>query len=432
MLKEEGRNLKDAPVETIFKNLTSDIYNASWNVAWTGDKIIRMMSYHNLRARGYSARDAAEQAALAHADYADVPAPTRHILGVPFFTPTFQISMAKWFAGMYSAPFKIPADVVRAVRGGDKEKTKLNKDLLLTMGAATMTALWYARDYVLTDKLGWEKEEFNRKYKKLIKYEEDGKIIEKEVVLTLSDPTNIPQKYYYTFIKNKPGMTKSEQIAKYGKFWLHPVLKIGADLKDNKKPDGAMIMNPFHSGPRQMLDAGKYIARNTFRLYGDLLAEDNETKKEAFAALKKSGDHWANQLFRPIAFVYLRDPEVERVKYRVNALYTKFIKTLKEKPPATKDELAKMESVFMKQINELEENIKDTEVKEYIKNRGKSAEDIIKKYSVSVTGKKMSRKEAEEAIEKAREKKPRGRGLAGIPDIKGDIRRDIRKSIKGD
>jgi GGDEF domain-containing protein len=427
MLKEEGRQLKKKPIQTILKNLTTDIYNASWNTAWTGDKVIRMMTYHNLKARGYSSQQAAELAAQAHADYADVPAATRHAANIVFFTPTFQVSMLKWFASMYSAPFRVPVRLAKqAIGKGDK--TKLARDLILTQSAATMTAFWYARDYVMTALLGWEREEFNRKYKKLVKYYDPKikKMQQKEVVLTLSDPTNIPMKWYYTFIKNKPGMTKSEQIAKYGRYWLHPILKIGADLKDNKKPDGSMIMNPFHSGPRQLLDAGKYIGRNVFRLYGDLLAEDNETKADAFRVLRLSKDHWANQLFRPIAFAYLRDPEVERIKFQVDDLYNKFIKTLRDKPPTSRQELERVEKMFEKQMGEMEDRLKDLEMRKYIQKRKEKATDISGHYKTSIKGVKMSRSEAADALERAKEEE---KDKGGIPDIKGELRREIRKAI---
>lgn len=344
-IKAEAKRLKENPIRIL-----SDTYRASWGLAWSLDKTLRMMSYNHLRSRGFSPKMAAKLAAEAHADYADVPVKTRKALNMALFTPTFQISMGKWFAKMMMSSLRMPYTTAKAKRTGEgTEEAKADRHRAMSL--ATVIGLLGAMDYVLTKKMGWKREEFARRYTKPVE-DKDG--TEKQAVMTLSNPINVPQKYYYTFLKAKPGYTKAEQWSKYGRYWLHPVWKLAADLKDNRKPDGNPIANPFTPPSKQAIDMARYTAAHTFAMYSDLIEKTKDTKAEAFQALKKHG-HWMDQLLRPVTFAYLRQNESRQVQRKINSLNMTFGRVLRDEH-VTMKELKQSYKEYMRQLDVLEKN----------------------------------------------------------------------------
>lgn len=373
MIKFEFGRLKENPARAL-----ADIYSASWNTAWFGDKILRMASYNVLRNQGLSPRDAAKFAAEAHADYAGVPTKTRKTLNKVLFTPTFQISMLKWHTKMFLSALRTPASTVGRITGKKIGET-VGKDWIRAASFASAMGMLMAMDYGLRKGLGWKREEFGRKYKKDVKYiDEKGKEQEKQVVVTLSNPINVPLKYYYTFVKPKPGMTKSEQIAKYGKYWLHPLLKLGLELSNNKRPNGDPIANPWTSPSRKLIDTSRYVAANIFSMYRGLIDEPENTKREALETLRKAGDNPFNQILRPIAFLYTRQAQDKRIATRAQRVLTDFNRDLVDRPPRTKKELETMYNNLLKVFDGLEKEAVNFETKKIVlQSRGKAMRDSL-------------------------------------------------------
>lgn len=366
--KNEIERVKSDPVKAVLGDLMripKDLYSASWNTAWWGDKIIRMSSYNAMRDLGFSARDAAQLAAEAHADYAGVPVKTRKALNKVFFTPTFQISMLKWYANMSTSAAKVPLKTLGATLG--KKQDKIGNDILRTASLATALGILAAMDYGMRRALGWEREEFARKYTKTVKYtDEKGKEQEKEVVVTFSNPLNVPLKYYYTFIKPKPGLTKTEQISKYGRFWLHPLYKMTLELGQNKRADGTPIANPWSSTGMQAVDVSRYMASQMFSMYRGLIDESENTKEEAYRTLKKGGANPFELMLKPITFMYLRQPKEEAIKRRASRVIVDFSRALIDRPPRSKKELDTMFNKVNSVLDDLKERAVTAEAKEVI------------------------------------------------------------------
>lgn len=418
-IKFEAKRLGENPLR-----IFSDIYSASWNMAWYGDKIIRMATYNSLRNRGYSPKDAAEMAAEAHADYAGVPKRTRKILNRVLFTPTFQISMMKWHANMAASTLKMPIHLINKLRGKEADP-KAKKDLIRAASFATAWGILYTKDFSMKKFLGWESEEFCRKYTKDIEYyDEENKKVKKQVVTTFSNPLNVPLKYYYSFVKPKPGMTRSEQIGKYGKYWLTPLLKLADNLIRNEKANGDKIANEWSSPPRQFLDILKFSSSQIFAMYGDLLEEKDETKKEALNSLKKAGSNPFEQMLGLINFFYVREDPDAYIPRRSKRLTTDFFRSLVDKPPTSKDQFKDMYGRLEKQLDELYEKVLDKEAKDIIKQSKEKAKINFDYVNVQISeGEKFTKEEIEKALEKAKNKDKK------FVNPKTELRRELRKAI---
>ena len=358
-----GKNLALAPVRAL-----KDLYRASWATAWAGDEAIRMASYLEMRKRGFDPREAAQLAAEAHADYAGVPARTRRAANRVLFTPTFQISMMKWFGKMMTGTAKTPKHVVD-VLAGKGVSPEARRDMQNAASMLTAVGALTAGDYALTSLLGWEREEFGRKYKK-IATDENGE--EKEVVVTFSNPLNVPLKYYHQFVRTREGMTKPEQIGRYGQFHLHPMWRIGGSVLTNQRPNGDPITNPWAGPVDNAVETTRFMAGQVIAMMRNLVDEPDYTKSEAFKLLNQNDGKALDQMFKYYAFAYIREPEDVRYKYRVQGLVRRFTEHLRKRPPKTAAEMDALYERLDKDLARIQESASKTAIQRSVaQTRGK-------------------------------------------------------------
>jgi len=406
--KGYGENIVKAPFRAL-----KDVYRASWATAWAGDEAIRMASYLEMRRRGFDPRTAAQLAAEAHADYAGVPSATRKVANRVLFTPTFQISMMKWFGKMMTSTAKVPKHVVNAM-AGKGVSPEARKDI--ARGASMITAVGslLAGDYALTVLLGWKRDEFGRKYTKDV---EDEKGEKKEVVVTFSNPINVPLKYYHQFLRSREGMTKFEQIGRYGQFHLHPMLRIGGSLAKNQRPNGDPITNPWAGGVANTIETTRFIAGQVAAMVRNVVDEPDYTKSEAFKLLRENDGKAMDQVFQAYAFAYIRQPEDMRYKYRVQGLTRRFTEQLRKRPPKTKEDMDRLFARLDKDLVRIQESSdKETITRDIAKARRKQQK--AGKIAVKIIDK--SGKFGDEEYEEFKERKSKlgRRGPPSIPSFK--------------
>jgi hypothetical protein len=288
------------------------IYNISWDMAWKGDAMLRMVSYKALKKRGFSDREAAQMAALFHGDYASVPPQTRKFLNKIFFTPTFKVAMGKAQAEMTKSAvdsfikygqFKLPDNRTRTMAAG-------------LVGA--LAANW-AKDMLLTN-LGFERDQWGRRYYREVETDEGPK----EINVTMSDPTNVLLKYMQSTYGEIADFNPSEKTL-YGRIIggfrheVHPALKIGLiEMVTNEKWDGTRIYSGNDPKWRQGLKSLEYFAGQVVPLMqlagvGDRDQPDQEIIKEDFGAA------W-DKISRLVVYPYVSEPRISRAKHMVRQI----------------------------------------------------------------------------------------------------------------
>ncbi len=286
-----------------------DIYGVSWNTAWYLDRAIRSISYEFLIDRGLSPREAAQTAALWHADYASVPPRLRRMLNHVFFTPTFKIAMTKLYANLVSGAIK-SANVF------DLSHIKNKSTRLAAKGAIAIVAVNAGYDLIMKGQ-GFEKEgleDWGVKYFRTVDTDEGPR----ELVIPISHPANLLNKYIGRIIKAaKPGGDPFvDQVVRSFKWEINPVWRLLAfDLRENRQPDGTPIYREGSSTPKKGLDILKYLTGQIVRLTA-MVHASKEDEKVRKAAIKEFG-LVASTLMRPFTGRYLRRIGAERSKFRI-------------------------------------------------------------------------------------------------------------------
>jgi len=389
-------------------NLIKDVYNLSWHFAWEGDKYVRFTTYEYLRDKGYSARDAAQVAAQAHADYASVPPKTRKILNKLFFTPTFQICMGKFYGKMLESAFKLPKTLGKAFTG---RMTNVDRKHLAYAGALLTTAGINIGVDLLMKMNGWDDDQWGRKYVKRVQTD-DG---EKEVVVTFSHPANLPLKYYYWFLKKRDDMSIGEQEFKGLSYLMHPVYKIAINIAKNERTGGGQITNPFNPLPIQLLDFSRYAFGEIVKITKPLVDEPETTQKEAAKALYKNSDKIWDFAIWPFVFMYQRNPVERRVIYKLQSLKSDFTKSLRASSPKDLDRYIELSSEFKTRVENLKKQVENKLSEEEMKHAFDLAEQYIKSKddAASVSFEKIKGGEKEsfyELLKESQKKKKKSRG----------------------
>ena len=344
----------------LLPRITRDIYHGMWFTAWKGDQILRMASYNVMRKQGFSPQDSARLAAEAHADYAGVPKASRKTLNKIFFTPTFQISMMKWAARQMMAPAKVAtAQLKKAMGKNTSIDTKIEVQRSLTL--LTSMAMLGGMHYLITNLLGWETEEWGRKYKKEVTDPDTGE--KKEVVVSFANPINVPLKYYHQFIRRRDGTTKPEQIAKYGQFLIHPMYRLLINIAQNKRPNGEPIVDQFDSPAKVAIDWSHYVSGQMVTLYREILDKPETTEAKAFKLLRENDQPKLDQAMRTIAFGYVRGEESNRVKYKTTRMFQQFSSGLRQNPPKNVKQLESRYNRLLKTLDRFEKEAKTDELR---------------------------------------------------------------------
>ncbi|MCP4638855.1 MAG: DNA cytosine methyltransferase [bacterium] len=383
----------------------NDIYTASWNLAWVGDRILRLQSYHVLRDMGMSPREAAQTAAEAHADYAGVPVRTRKVANMILFTPTFQISMLKWHTKMLMSVARAPLKASAKLAGWNVDSPG-KREWVRMASLITAAGALHASDYIMRMLLGWDREQYGRKYKKTIT---DSRGDDKEVVVSFANPLNVSLKYYYQFVKGYPGTTKLQQIGRFGQFSLHPIPRLVLQAAQNRKGNGEQIVNPFDPGAKQLFDFSRYVAGQIFGLYRGIIAEGEDSKREAVNELKRAEKNPYSELLSLVAFFYMRDSEDIRLKRRAQVLMAQFTSSFQDRPPKTQRDLQTKYNNLLKALDSLEDEADSEEIKRTVK---QTRERALSHQAIASGILEESGEFGVEEIERFREEKAKSRSTA--------------------
>lgn len=304
------------PLETL-----KEVYETSWNIAWmVGDEPLRMASYKSLKADGFSPAEAAQIAARGHADYASVPPKARRILNRVFFTPTFKITMGKFHKEMF---IDTPAKLIKNTMKGEKMTPR--EKVMLKAAASTIGVL-VGYDQMMTKVLGFERDQFARRYYREVETTDDnGKTVKKEVVVTFSNPANMFLKYAQ---RTWGSFTQKNENPWYSlwmqnKWEIHPVHRtlydiIAYDEESAQKADKMgrdMIWHPADSQLTRRIKEVDYALKNFIAITKtmDEPLQDKKTK----AVLDKEIGTVIRHMIQPFTFSYVRGTKEDRARYDV-------------------------------------------------------------------------------------------------------------------
>jgi hypothetical protein len=332
-----GRLLEAAKQPPI--GLLKELYAPMWNAAWWGSDLIRMVSYHHLRDNGYSAREAAQLAAKAHGDYAGIPPQTKRVLNALFFTPSFEIAMGKWYASMLASYYKAARKMFETTGKINERWGRVPKSIKAMMaGVVALAVVNFASDYNMKQ-MGYEPVPgfWGLKYRRKIQTKEG----EKEMVVTLSSPSNRVLQYYSLAQRMFDPTTTDPVIARIlqaTKFKFHPVWRVGAELAWNQGPDGEPIYNAFDSSHDRNLAILRHVTRSSIRLYG--MFDAHEVNQEQEAEIRKSMGEVVYWGLRPFTFSYLRGNADQRAAAKINNIKEELMNTFRDKREApTREQL---------------------------------------------------------------------------------------------
>lgn len=302
--------MKGNPLEGLAGKSLKGAYRISWHTAWYLDNMVRQVSYRVLRAKGWSAREAAQTAARAHSDYASIPPATRKVLNKIFFTPTFKLTMTKFFSEMALSGPKIALEAMRTGRMGRRGKIMLNA------GVATAGIL-AGIDYYMQHQFaggGWKRDpyQYGRRYSKKIMTERG----EEELVFVLGIPPNLPIKYTARAITAWKSGHFLKSFLDQNKWELHPIWRVAYDIAKNEDADGLPIArrDPLIGTLDKLWYAGSNIVAMT------KLISDAGESVEARKIFAKEIGKINGQLLRPFTFVYLRETLDKRTSFRMQRL----------------------------------------------------------------------------------------------------------------
>jgi hypothetical protein len=305
---------------------------ASWNMAWKMDKGVRLYTYQYLRKSGLSQRDAAQTAALAHGDYAGVPASARKKLNKLFFTPTFKIAMFKAHKAMAEGLLQ---NVTRQYKGDNIKTRRAKRAIHAAIGLMLINSSF---DLLFTS-LGYEREEFGRKYRKTVVTERGLE----DSVITWSTPVNLMIKYGYRVKRLLERMTGKDpkvgepfvNFLKEFSYELHPMFHTGLQVLDNRRFDGRRVYDEISE--TKSLDAGLYVMGQIAPVIPDMVnaafGQRASSKTRASKILEESlrrkigSEYIAKALelaSRAMLFTYQTAPPHGRLAYQQTALREAF------------------------------------------------------------------------------------------------------------
>lgn len=301
------------------KKVVLNIYRASFETAWQLDQMIRMGSFDLLRKKGFSVREAAQMAAKAHSDYASVPASTRRMLNIPFFTPTFKLTMGKFYGTMMKDAAKYGKNL-GGVLGKVDPKTKVFAGAL---AGTVMANLAY--DQLMTQGFKMKRDEFGRRYTKDVETEQGTK----ELTITMSSPINMWQKYVFRAIASRsPEVAKPwVRFFEQNKWEIQPIFRVAYEIGTNNNGKGDKIYSEFDTPPVATIKSLRYATKSIVRLFG--LVDRDPSDKEGIETFKKEYGKLTEILLRPITFMYMRSPETKRIGYKIKAVQNRFNKQLR-------------------------------------------------------------------------------------------------------
>jgi len=299
------------------------MYQASWDMAWFGDSVIRQMTYNFLKAEGISTQDAAQTAAKFHGDYASVPPATRKTLNRFLFTPTFKIAMGKLYYEMAKSPIEWAINKAKGKKTSDQKR-------IYAIGALGTVAVNLAFD-ALMNSFGFEQDEWGRKYKKVVQTEEGPR----ELVLTWSSPSNMIQRYLFkvTGAADPAQENKIKKFATSLSYEITPLIKNTYAVIANDKGGGEQIYSEFDTPLVQTAKLAVYALTSSFQILkvamGDSFTESYSTQ-EANDILNRDLNMFWNFMRNAFAFSYTRSTEDRRKAAQIMAKARRFSQEMRK------------------------------------------------------------------------------------------------------
>jgi hypothetical protein len=289
-------------------------YNAIHHMAWLGDEYTRFVAFNQLRQKGHSVEDAARLAAVMLGDYADVPAKTRKYLNYVFFTPTYEISMMKFWGKMAKAGMN--ADVWGSILTKDPQY-KAQRRMIYSLGSSA--TMLYGIEATMRS-MGWEPDEWWRKWTKRINTPAGPR----EHVIVWANPANVHVRWFYTFwniMGRDPGnlQTVPERILAAFRLKMHPLWHAMYQLGiENRSRGGEQILYAgdsfWNNAKRTLLYSLNLVAPVLTALYGKATGKhlwEGESIQLARDHYKRANREWTGFAVDVLAFQYTRPiPEV--------------------------------------------------------------------------------------------------------------------------
>ena len=356
-------------------SLIKPVYETLWNTAWVlGDEVHRLATYNYLtRTRGkvMSSFEKAQTAALGHSDYANVPLRTRRFLQKPLFTGPFKITMGRLYKEMIKSVYKVGT---KTLTGNYKTLSPKDK-LLAKAGINTVVGIMGAMDMTMTKGLGYERDQFARRYYKLIKAE-DGSIKE-NVVVYASPLTLMPryaQKAWVTASNDNYRDTVLSQAFKQIQYDVHPLINTTTEVLTNRKKSGKPIYDSWNDSlALKLAKSGVYATTQIVKILDDWFVEPDKSNEEAKKIFRKDVGGIFNVLTKPMRFNYLRGPTHERMR--------RSLKEMQSDCQREKDRLMKDGTLDKKTADNINRNllVKQTKLlREIEKAEAKFEEDVMK------------------------------------------------------
>lgn len=332
------------------------LYKATWNTAWAGDNLVRMMTYHRYISKGYSPREAAQLGARLHADYASVPPRYRNIYNKLLFTPSFKITMLAAQGEMVKNFGKLATNWAR--KGGGASMTGYEKE----MGKALIGLVggFLLRDFVMKNVFGFENADTQTikspifgtlkiplflKYSKTV--ESEGK--KKELAFHMASPDNVLMRYLHKATTWWTSPNKWDAFWNRAKWELHPVYQWAMELANNSSVSLEPIYNPFDKSTKVATDVMEYTARRLIRIFEVIPGGEGIKRAEAYNALVKDMGK-IGYIMSGFGLPYLRGTKQERLLWQMEDLQRRFQQMEKSKPAKTTEA---REARFEDYINEL-------------------------------------------------------------------------------
>jgi len=328
-----------------YKIPTDLFYKIEWQLAWSGDRLVRLMTYNYLKGKSFSTAEAGEFTAFFHGDYARLPPRARRVLNRIFFTPTFKVVMTELQLSMM-------VSAGRVLTTAGKTTDTIKRDKLLAAGLLFLVGGILIRHYIMK-KLGFETDDFGVRYVKTFYDEEEGR--DKELVIYFSAPDNIWLRYWHRWKTFPQNPKQLEGFLNRIKWDLHPLYLLSINLLSNKKPNGEVIYNPYDNPAEQFEDEMKFIIQSLVRIIEQIPNEEKE--KEAFEQLQEEvGNIWAF-ILKGTSLQYIREGKERTDYYKQKGFYNNFKDFLFRDPPKTDEEEKIRIENFQKKMEKLQQEL---------------------------------------------------------------------------
>jgi hypothetical protein len=356
LIKQSKQTLSENLIDWASPKIISKLFNLSSNLAWQLDRWVRMASYNRLLELGHTPQEAAEIAAIFHADYASVPQKSRRALNLAFFTPTFKVVMGKLFKQMAKSSYKVVKSIL-------KNEDIDPVDRIYAEGLVNAVVISGAMHAFFTAN-GFKADIYAYRYSKVIKTE-DGE--DKELVVVMPSPINLPIKYIgraYNAFTDPGEINAWSTFARQMSWEIHPLWRMTMNIVRNADEAGRPVTDTIGNTPAERLfDRVKYAIKSLGPI--TTMSEVDEESEKSKKQMEKEIGQAFGIIFRPFTNHYIRDSfekrHVLKIKRLVDALKTRQIRAMfdPKTDPLTEAQVKRYLNQIQKVVEQLDEHNKE-------------------------------------------------------------------------